>query len=449
MWTRRSFLRTTGVVGSGALAWTRVPALEAVLQASQAVAGQTAGDAATNETYWGQIQRAFALDRTLINLNTGHHCSQPTVVLDAVKRYLDMENLAPVFYAGLINRNQETVRRELAMEFGCDTEEMAITRNASESLQILQNGLDLSAGDEVITTEQDYPRMLTTWDQRMRRDRIKVTRLQFPVPTTGDVLYGLFEKAITPKTKVLHFCHITNLTGQLFPVQRICRMARARGITTIVDGAHAGAQFPFKLHDLECDAYGVSLHKWLLAPFGTGILFVRRNQIAKFWPLQAAPAKSDTDIRKFEEIGTAPAAPRAAIADALAFHQAIGADRKAARLYFLTTRWANKLKAVPRIKMYSSLQPGETWGLATVGIEGMEASAISSFLWDKYRIIVAALARSEMPGQQFDYQGVRVTPNVYTTIDEVDTFAHAMEELARMPPGKIPAPTVPPPGNEL
>ena len=411
MWTRRSFLRTTGVVGSSALAWTRVPALEAVLHASQAVAGQSPGDAATNESYWGQIQRAFALDRTLINLNTGHHCSQPTVVLDAVKRYLDMENLAPVYYAGLINRNQETVRRELAMEFGCDTEEMAITRNASESLQILQNGLDLSAGDEVITTEQDYPRMLTTWDQRMRRDKIKVTRLQFPVPTTADVLYGLFEKALTPRTKVLHFCHITNLTGQLFPVQRICRMARARGITTIVDGAHAGAQFPFKLHDLECDAYGVSLHKWLLAPFGTGILFVRRNEIAKFWPLQAAPAKSDTDIRKFEEIGTAPAAPR--------------------------------------IKMYSSLQPGETWGLATVGIEGMEASAISSFLWDKYRIIVAALARSEMPGQQFDYQGVRVTPNVYTTIDEVDTFARAMEELARMPAGKIPAPTAPPPGNEL
>ena len=180
-------------------------------------------------------------------------------------------------YAGQIGRNIETVRRGLAEEFGCDTEEMAITRNASESLQILQNGIDLAAGDEVITTEQDYPRMLTTWDQRMRRDKIKVTRLQFPVPTTADDLYALFEKAITPQTKVLHFCHITNLTGQLFPVQRICRMARARGILTIVDGAHAGAQFPYKLRDLECDSYGVSLHKWLLAPIGTGMLFVRRD----------------------------------------------------------------------------------------------------------------------------------------------------------------------------
>jgi selenocysteine lyase/cysteine desulfurase len=430
MWTRRSFLRTT-VVGSGALAWTRVRALDDVLDASHAVAGQTAGDTATNESYWGQIQRAFALDRTLINLNTGHHCSQPTVVLDAVKRYLDMENLAPVYYAGLINRNQETVRRELAMEFGCDTEEMAITRNASESLQILQNGLDLSSGDEVITTEQDYPRMLTTWDQRMRRDKIRVTRLQFPVPTTGDVLYGLFEKAITPKTKVLHFCHITNLTGQLFPVQRICRMARARGITTIVDGAHAGAHFPYKLTDLECDAYAVSLHKWLLAPFGTGILFVRKDRIASWWPLQAAPATSDTNIRKFEEIGTSPMAPKLGISDALAFHRAIGAERKAARLYYLTMRWAAPLQKEPRIRMFSSLKPGETWGMATVGIDGMEAGKISSFLFDKYRIIVAGLAQGPMPGQQFPYQGIRVTPNVYTSVDEVDRFVGAMRELLK------------------
>src|SRR5262249_31346058 len=156
-----------------------------------------------------------------------------------------------------------------------------------------------------------------------------------------------------------------------------CRMARSRGITTIVDGAHAGCQFPYKIHDLECDAYGVSLHKWLLAPLGTGILVVRRDQIQKFWPLQAAPATSGTSVKKFEEIGTAPMAPKAAIADALAFHRAIGADRKAARLYYLTMRWANQLKKNPRIQMHSSLQPGETWGLATVGIQGMEASKIS------------------------------------------------------------------------
>jgi len=251
------------------------------------------------------------------------------------------------------------------------------------------------------------------------------------VPTTADDLYSRMERAITPQTKVLHFCHITNLTGQLFPVQRICRMARTRGITTIVDGAHAGCHFPYKIRDLECDTYGVSLHKWLLAPFGTGILYVRRDLIPKFWPLQAAPATSDTNIRKFEEIGTSPMAPKMAITDALAFHRAIGADRKAARLYYLTMRWAGRLQKQPRIQMFSSLKPGETWGMATVGIDGLDAAKISSYLFDKYRIIVAGLSQGPMPGQQFPYQGIRVTPNISTTIDEVDLFASAMEELVR------------------
>jgi len=433
MVSRRTFLRGAGVLGAAAVAF-KPQRFEAIAEASASVAAQAPADVAKDELYWGQIQQAFELDRTLINLNTGHHCSSPKVVRDSVNRFLDIENLAPGFYANQIGSRLEPVRRELAVEFGCDPEEMAITRNASESLQIVQNGLDLAAGDEVITTEQDYPRMLTTWDQRMRRDKIKVTRLQFPVPTTADDLYSRFERAITPKTKILHFCHITNLTGQLFPVQRICRMARARGITTIVDGAHAGAQFPFKLTDLECDAYAVSLHKWLLAPLGTGILFVRKDRIASFWPLQAAPDTSDTNIRKFEEIGTAPMAVKAGIADALAFHRAIGAERKAARLYYLTMRWANALRTHPRIQMFSSLKPGETWGLATVGIDGMEASKISSFLFDKYRIIVAGLAQGPMPGQQFPYQGIRVTPNVYTTVDEVDTFVEAMKILVRSSP---------------
>ena len=430
MLSRRAFLNATSAAGA-ALA-VKTNGLSEVLAASASIAGQAPADVAKDEFYWREIQQSFALDRTLINLNTGHHCSQPTVVLDAVKRYLDLESMAPVRYGGQINSNLETVRRELAKEFACDTEEMAITRNASESLQILQNGVDLVAGDEIVTTEQDYPRMLTTWDQRMRRDKIVVKRVQFPVPTTADDLYTRIEQAITPRTKVLHFCHITNLTGQLFPVQRICRMARTRGIRTIVDGAHAGAQFPFKLRELECDSYGVSLHKWLLAPNGTGLLFVRRDMIDKFWPLQAAPARSDTDIRKFEEIGTAPAAIKAGIADALAFHQAIGAERKAARLYYLTMRWASALRTLPRIRIHSSLKPGETWGLATVGIDGMDPGKMSAFLWDKYRIIVAGISGGQAPGPRFDYQGIRVTPNVYTTIGEIDTFVEAMQQLVKL-----------------
>ena len=175
----------------------------------------------------------------------------------------------------------------------------------------------------------------------------------------------------------------------------------------------------------------MSLHKWLLAPLGTGILFVKRDVIDKIWPLQAAPATSDTNIRKYEEIGTAPAAVKAAIADALAFHQGIGADRKAARLYYLTTRWANALRPNPRIRLHSSFKPGETWGVGAVGIDGMEPAKITSFLWDKYRIIVAGLAGGQLPAQRYDWTGIRVTPNVYTTVNEIDTFIGAMQELLK------------------
>jgi selenocysteine lyase/cysteine desulfurase len=415
----------------------KADAVERVVSASQSVADRSAEDVAKDEFFWREVQLAFKLDRTLINLNNGFTCPTPRVALESVWRYMDMINMLPVHYQGMIARNVETIRLRMAAEFGCDPEEMALTRGASEALQIAQNGIDLKAGDEVVTTEQDYPRMLTTWDQRMRREGIKVTRLQFPAPTTQDDLYQRFEKAITPRTKVFHFTHITNLTAQLFPVARLSRLARSKGIVTIVDGAHALGHFPFKLRDLECDAYGVSLHKWLLAPIGNGCLYVRREMIPKFWPLQAAPEQQDDNIRKFEAIGTHPWAIRAALGEALAFHQAIGAERKAARLRYLTLRWANALKKYPRIKILSNLgEPPETWGVAAVTVEGADVRAIARFLMDKYRIIVVPLVGGAPPNQVFDYQALRVSPNIYTTLEEVDTFVMAMEDALK---GGVPA----------
>jgi selenocysteine lyase/cysteine desulfurase len=405
--------------------------IDVIQAASAALAQQSSESVAQDERYWREIQDAFTLDRTLTNLNNGNTCPSPRVVHEACKRYMDMANMLPVHYNGMIGRNIQTVRRRLAAEFGCDVEELALTRNASESLQIAQNGIELKAGDEVLTTEQDYPRMLTTWDQRVRRDKITVKRIQFPVPTTQNDLFERFERAITPRTKVLHFCHITNLTGQLFPVQRLSRLARDRGIVSIVDGAHALAHFPFKLRDLECDYYGVSLHKWLLAPIGNGLLYVRRENIARTWPLQAAPDRQSDDIGKFEQIGTHPQAIRAAVAEALAFHQAIGVERKAARLRYLTLRWANAIKDHPRVKILSSLEPGQTWGVAMVGIEGIDSRALSQHMMDRYRIVVNAVTGGTPPGQVFDYSGLRVTPNVYTTLEEIDTFAQAMLDVAK------------------
>jgi selenocysteine lyase/cysteine desulfurase len=430
MWSRRAFLRATGVLGTAAAAVERNE-LEALAQVSAGAAGRSPEEIAQDEFFWREIQSAFTLDRTLINLNNGNSCPSPRVVHEAYKRYLDFSNQAPVYHRNQIAQNIETVRRRLAMEFGADPEEIAVTRNASESLQIAQESLDLKAGDEVIITDQDYHRMLTTWDQRMRREKIKVTRIQFQAPTTQQDLYERFERAITANTKALLFCHITNVTGQLFPVQRLCRMARQRGIVTIVDGAQAIAHFPFKLRDLEADYYGTSLHKWLLAPIGTGLLYVRRDQIPKAWPLQAAADLQTNDIRKFEQIGTHPAAARAAINEAIAFHQAIGGERKAARLRYLTLRWANRLKQQSRVKMYSNLAPGQTWGLAYMAIDGVDPRRLSTQLWDKYRIIANAVVQAPYPGPQFPYQGIRVTPNVYTTLEEIDTFSQAIEDVLK------------------
>ena len=425
MWTRRDFLHRSGTAGAATLATFNPTGLDRLLEAATGVAGRQATDVAQDETFWREIQQGFTLDRTIINLNNGGVCPSPRVVHDALKRYLDISNQSPVYHMWqILEPNIESVRRALAADVGVDPETVAITRNASEALQIAQLGIDLEPGDDVLTTDQDYGRMLNTWEQRVQREGITLTKISFPVPPEQDDLVRRFEAAITPATRVIHFCHITNLTGHIFPVREICALARSRGIVTIVDGAHAYAHFPFSLGDFDCDYYGTSLHKWLLAPIGTGFLYVRPDRIAGTWAMQPPPARLAGDIRKFEEIGTHPAANHNAIAEALTFHHGIGIERKAARLRFLKDRWAERLTALPNIQLHTSLDPDRSCALATVGIEGVPPAEITQQMWERWRIIVTPISRST-------YAGVRVTPNVYTTLEEVDVFADAMETLAR------------------
>src|ERR1051325_9035998 len=237
-----------------------------------------------------------------------------------------------------------------------------------------------------------------------------------------DDLYERFARAITPRTKVIHFCHITNLTGQIFPVKRICQMGRERGIEVIVDGAHAFAHFPFTHADLDCDYYGTSLHKWLLAPHGTGFLYVRKSKIKNLWALMASEERNDDNIRKFEEIGTHPAANHNAIAEALTFHEGIGAERKAARLRYLFHRWAKRLDSQKGVRLLTSYDPQQSCGLANVSIAGIDSGKLGSHLFSQYRIIVTPIKHEE-------FEGLRVTPNVYTTLRELDTFSEAIERV--------------------
>jgi isopenicillin-N epimerase len=420
MSTRRAFLGLAA--GASALASFRDDALERLASASGTAEGAAPEALAADERYWGEIQQAFGVNRSYVNLNNGGVCPSPRVVQEAMKRSLDLSNEAPVYTMWqLLEPQVESVRRSLAREFGCDAEEIAITRNASEGLETVQQGLDLAPGDEVLTTTHDYPRMLTTWRQRERRNGIVLKTISFPFPPPSlDALALRFEQAVTPRTKAILVCHMTNLTGQVFPVKQICRMARARGIETIVDGAHAFAHFPFKHEDLDCDYYGTSLHKWLFAPHGTGFLYVRRSKIGKVWPLMAAEKRQDEDIRKFEEIGTHPAANHNAIAEALVFHRGIGAERKAARLRYLRDRWMKRLSANPRVRIHTSFDPAMSCAIGNVQIEGVDTEKLGKHLFDTRRIIVVPIKHAE-------FEGLRVTPCVYTTPDEVDQFAEAME----------------------
>lgn len=383
-------------------------------------------ETATDESFWFEVQHAFTVDRSLINLNNGGVSPAPGLVQEAMKRHLDYSNEAPVYTMWrILEPQREAVRKRLARFFKCDAEEITLTRNASESLQICQLGLDLKPGDEVLTTNQDYPRMITTFQQRERREGIVLKQFSIPIPAEDpDEIVRLFEENITPKTKAILMCHMINITGQILPVKQVVQMARKKGIPVIVDGAHTFGHFDFTHDNLDCDYYATSLHKWLFAPHGTGLLYVKKDKIAGLWPMMAAPEKMADDIRKFEEIGTHPAANYLAIAEALTFTQGIGLRRKEARMIYLRDRWANRLLEHDRVRMHTSLKPGFACGLATVQIEGIDSEELTHHLWKEYRIIVTAIKHDE-------FEGIRVTPNVYSTIEEIDRFCDAMESVIK------------------
>ncbi|MBL8181526.1 MAG: aminotransferase class V-fold PLP-dependent enzyme [Blastocatellia bacterium] len=425
---RRTFLSNAGKgLGLAALSSATVAGLFGnVVAAGKWISHLSPIEAAIDEDYWATIQQAFSVTRGIINLNNGGVSPSPRMVTEAFVRYTWQQEDATAYTMWQILEPQsETVRTGLAEVFGCDAEEIAITRNASESLEILLMGIDLKAGDEILTTTQDYPRMLTTLKQRELREGLKVNLIKIPLaPQNVDDIATAFERAVTPKTKLILVSHQINLTGQILPVKKICDMARAKGIETIVDGAHAFAQFDFKRDDLGCDYYGTSLHKWLYAPKGTGMLYVKKDKIAKVWALMASEDKNRNDIRKFEEIGTHSAAMRLAIGEAILFHNAIGGKRKEERLRYLSRYWMNKLKDVPKVGFNTSFDPKQSCAIANFKIDGIDPVALGGYLMSKHKIFTTPIVFPE-------FSGIRITPNVYTTLWELDRFCNIVEDVAR------------------
>jgi len=425
---RRAFLAKVGKgVGLAALTSAAVGSLFDNLQAAtKRIAHLSPIDAAADEDFWYHIQKQFTVTRGIMNLNNGGVCPSPRVVTEAFVHYTWQQEDLPAYTMWQVLEPQcETVRTGLAEIFGCEAEEIAITRNASESLEIIQLGMDLKSGDEILTTTQDYPRMLTTFRQREMREGLRLNMISIPVPPKSpSEITDAFARAITPRTKVILISHVINLTGQIVPVREICELARSKGIEVIVDGAHSFAHFEFTQKDLGCDYFGTSLHKWLYAPKGTGLLFVKKEKIEKIWPLMAADKRQKTDIRKYEEIGTHSAAMRLAIGEAILFHRGIGAARKEARLRYLSRHWMNQLKDLPNIRFNTSFQAEQSCGLANVEIVGVDPPALQSYLMSKHKIFTVAIMHDE-------FKGLRITPNVYTTLYELDRFCNVMETVAR------------------
>jgi selenocysteine lyase/cysteine desulfurase len=282
----------------------------------------------------------------------------------------------------------------------------------------------------VVTTDQDYPRMLTTFRQRERRDGIVLRTVSLPVPAEDPAeVVARIERALSPRTRLILMCQVVNLTGQILPVRQVVKLARARGIPVIVDGAHAFAHLTATRSDLDCDYYGVSLHKWLCAPHGTGFLFVRRDRIRDVWPLTAAPTEMDGDIRKFEEIGTHPAANILATAEAIDFYRSVGPANKLARMYYLRDRWVKPLLEHEQVRLHSSRDPRFCASIGTVEIRGVDVAKLQAHLWTRHRILTTAIRHTQ-------FEGLRITPGLSNTLGELDRFVEAMEAVIR---GGLPA----------
>ena len=381
--------------------------------------------AANDEELWARIGQAYTVSPSILNLNNGGVSPQPKVVQDAVDRYYHMSNEGPTYYMWqILDKGREPLRRKLADLAGTSAETIAINRNATEALATVTWGLTLAKGDEIIMTKQDYPNMIHTWKQKELRDGIKIKWLNLVLPIENeDQIVNAFIEATTPKTKIWHITHMINWTGQIMPVKKLCEEARKRNIISIVDGAHTFAHMDFKITDFNPDYFGTSLHKWLSAPFGTGMLYVKKENIAGLWPLFPNDKPQSADIKKFETLGTRSFAPEQAIGQAIDFHLAIGSKRKAERLHYLKTYWCEKVIKNPRVKLNISLKPEFSCALGNFSIDGMEPETVANRLMGEFQIHTVSIKWENI-------SGVRVTPHVYTSTKDLDRFVDAVLKLA-------------------
>ncbi len=394
MTTRRTFFRQ-----AAAASVLTLPAFTPETRANPFPVADTALKSPTewarDEDFWAWVKSEYTVSPNLLNLNNGGVCPQPKVVQDAHIRFYQYANEAPSYYMWrILDQGREALRSKLADLAGCSSEEIAINRNATEGLNTVIFGLNLKAGDEVVLTKQDYPNMLNAWKQREKRDGVRLVYLNLELPSEDDdAIVAQYVKAFTPKTKVVHVTHLVNWVGQVLPVRKIADEAHKRGIEVIADGAHSFALFDFKIPDLGADYYATSLHKWLCAPFGSGMLYIRQPKIRNVWALLSNNEPDGPDIRKFESLGTRSFASEMAIGTAVDFHNSIGTARKFARAHYLKNYWAERVRDLPGVNIHTSLKPEFAGAVALFSIDGMKPAEIDAQLYNQHKIHTVALGR--------------------------------------------------------
>ncbi|AQG79119.1 aminotransferase class V-fold PLP-dependent enzyme [Spirosoma montaniterrae] len=429
--SRRSFFRQSGAAVAGAFA---LPGFlpDAYAQPLPDAGLKSPAEWARDEDFWARIKTDFTVSPNLLNLNNGGVSPQPKLVQDAHIRFYQYANEAPTYYMWrILDQGREALRGKLADLAGCSPDELAINRNATEGLNTVIFGLNLKAGDEVVLTRQDYPNMLNAWKQREKRDGVKLVFLNLALPQeTDEYFVEQFVRAFTPRTKVVHLTHLINWVGQVLPVRKIADEARKRGIAVIVDGAHSFAHLDYKIPDLGCDFYATSLHKWLCAPFGSGMLYIKKDRIPDVWALLSNDKPDGPDIRKFETLGTRSFASEMAIGTAVDYHLGIGSARKFARLHYLKNYWAERVQSMPGVRVHTSLKPDYAGALALFSIDGMKPGEVESQLLGQYKIHTSPVVWENI-------SGVRVTPHIYTTPKDLDRLVTAITDLADKQVGQI------------
>ncbi len=416
---KRTFLKNTAALGLATL--TSFESLALWLKKHEHI---PSGVLAEDENFWAGVRQGYRLKPEYINLENGYYCFLPQETLEKYLNHIREVNYQGSYYMRTVQtENKKKVIERLAGVAGCAPTELALTRNTTESLDTVINGIHWQAGDEAIMAEQDYGSIVNQFKLMEKRFGIVAKILSVPNhPTSDGEVVDMYRKAITPKTRLLLVSHMVNITGQILPIKKICDMAHSLNVDVAVDGAHTFAHLNFRIPDLGCDYYAASLHKWLSVPLGAGILYVKEGKAPGLWSLMADWAMKD-DITHLAHTGTHPVATDLTVLDAIDFYEKVGAERKEARLRYLQTYWTSRVRGTKNIVLNTPTDPARACGIANVGIEGMKPGDMAKVLLEKYKIWTVAI-----DGQ--GVKGCRITPNVYTTPDELDQFVKALREMA-------------------